>query len=118
MFVMSLDNERPDHERIFAWHILPLDKEMSGMEEEHLHILQRDKSAKFIIYCIPHFPSLRKSTGQPLMSPSRCVSIPTDFSPPRITIPTSLPSITVAGVSQVGNPVKRESSTIVSQSSN
>jgi hypothetical protein len=48
-------NRRPDHERIFAWHILPLDKETSGTENGYLQILQNDKAAKVIIYCTSPF---------------------------------------------------------------
>lgn len=42
----------PDNERIFAWHILPVDKQTSGNKNEHLTMLQNDKSAKVIIYCM------------------------------------------------------------------
>lgn len=43
---------RHDKERIFAWHVLPINQEVMGHENEHLEFLQKDKSAKVIIYCI------------------------------------------------------------------
>jgi len=45
-------NDRPDGEQIFAWHILPIDKQVSGTEKnEHFNLLKADKSARVIIYC-------------------------------------------------------------------
>ena len=50
--LVLLVDESPDNERIFVWHVLPIDKETGGKENEHLETLQKDQSAKVIIYCI------------------------------------------------------------------
>lgn len=48
----AYNDPRPDNERIFAWHILPPNQEVVGdKENEHLEVLQKDKSARVIIYC-------------------------------------------------------------------
>lgn len=42
----------PDKEKIFAWQILPIEKEAQSLE--HIEILRKDQSARVIIYCIPN----------------------------------------------------------------
>ena len=51
--IKDRSNGRPDKERIFAWHVLPLDKQATESKEgEHLDILRNDKTARVIVYCM------------------------------------------------------------------
>jgi len=55
---MSVTDESDAGERIFAWHVLPIDKETSFHGQQHLQILKSDDTARVILYCPSHVISI------------------------------------------------------------
>jgi len=49
--LFSLADGSDGGERIFAWHILPIDRETTLHGRQHLEMLKTDHTARVIIYC-------------------------------------------------------------------